>query len=209
MGITYNSAWHIVSTWLDWWLLYYYENYDCYYYHLWCNVLSTGEVVTGSLMPWDREPILKRPISTHQVLLGLLLCITDHAKGFQRCIRHKVMDVNFILEAIGAIGGLIEMTRWVTRSDLYFRKIILESVWGMNWSKEWCSAGSQTRKQLLSGKGEQVWGNILGSGDYEICGQVRYEKSLHHEEIGCYYEGKPAGYLERAPKGGIPVVDPW
>ena len=42
-----------------------------------------------------------------------------------------------------------------------------------------------------------------------ICGQVRYEKSLHHEEIGCYYEGKPAGYLERAPKGGIPVVDPW
>ena len=33
-----------------------------------------------------------------------------------------------------------------------------------------------------------------------ICGQVRYEKSLHHEEIGCYYEGKPAGYLEREPQ---------
>ena len=72
------------------------------------------------------------------------------------------------------------------------------------------TAGSQTRKQLLlSGKGEQVWGNILGSENYMICGQVKYEKSLYHEEIGCYYEGKPAGYLKRAPKGGIPVVDSW
>ena len=134
------------------------------------------------------------------MLLGLLLCITDHAKGFQRCIEHKVMEVNFILEAIEAIGGLIEMTRWVTISDLYFRKIILEAVWGMNWSKEWWSAGSPTRKQLLlSGKGEQIWGNILGSGNYKICGQVRYEKLLHHEEIGWYYE---TSWLPReSPKG--------
>lgn len=57
----------------------------------------------------DREP---RSVSgdqylIHQMLLGLLPSIKHHAKGFQRCVKRVVLNVDFILEAIEAIRGFV------------------------------------------------------------------------------------------------------
>lgn len=45
--------------------------------------------------------------SIHHLLLGLLASSKRHDKHFQRCIRHKEMSVDLILEAVEAVGDFI------------------------------------------------------------------------------------------------------
>ena len=57
----------------------------------------------------DREPrsVSRSQYSVPQVLLGLLPNIKHNVKDFQRCTRHMVMDLDFILEAFRPPRGFI------------------------------------------------------------------------------------------------------
>lgn len=152
----------------------------------------------------DREPrsVSRSQYSVPQVLLGLLPNIKHNVKDFQRCTRHMVMDLDFILEAFRPLRGFIA-DGWQDWIYLDFRKTILEAVWRMNWSKEWWMIGKVTSWEAVAFVRERGAGlrNILGIGIYKIWGRAGYGRLLHREEIGWCHEGCTSWLPRESPTG--------